>query len=145
MFFLLCEWWIQMKKSAFTLIEVSAAIVLLAVCMVSFSQLVALATSERTAERIRRTAVDQLQNVMERLAATESKKIIAGDFDKVPIESLIERSLPDGKIVFETKTKDDNNIWIVTVSWNGSEDQPRKKVAMFRWLARETATSSVPE
>jgi prepilin-type N-terminal cleavage/methylation domain-containing protein len=125
-----------MKKNAFTLVEVSAAIVLLAVCMVSFAQLVALTTSERTAERARQTAFDQLQNVREYLAATEPAKLIAGDFDKTPFEALIERSLPEGKIVFETVTiENDNVVWIVTVSWSDGEKRPRREAAMFRVFA----------
>ena len=121
-----------MKKSAFTLIEVSAALLLLAVCAVSFAQLVALAASERISERTRRTAVDQLQNVMEYLADREPEKLIAGDFDTTPFDLLIERSLPDGKIVFETKTIENNVIGTITVSWSDGETRPRKKVAMFR-------------
>jgi prepilin-type N-terminal cleavage/methylation domain-containing protein len=128
------------RKRAFTLIEVTAAIALLAVCMVSFAQLVALATSERVADRTRRTAADQLQNVLERLADTEPEKLMSGNFDKAPFESLIERSLPDGKIVFEAKTIDGKDIWTVTVSWSGHEKQPRKEIAMFRWLPRAAAT-----
>jgi len=123
-------------KKGFTLIEVSAAAALLAVCAVTFAQLIAFAASERVAERTRRTATDQLQNVFEHLAATESQKLVAGDFDKTPFESLIERSLPDGKIVFETKTLESRNaIFAVTVSWSNGEKRPRKEVAMFRLLA----------
>ena len=123
-------------KKAFTLIEVSAAIALLAVCALSFTQLVALTTSERFAERTRRTATDQLQNVLERLAATEPQKLAAGDFDKTPFESLIERSLPDGKIVFDTKKiESDSVIFTVTVSWSNGNKRPRKEAAMFRLLS----------
>ena len=122
-------------KKAFTLIEVSAAAALLAVCAVFFAQLVALTTSERVAERTRRTATDQLQNVLERLAATEPEKLAAGEFDKEPFESLIDRSLPDGKIVFDTKKLESGNvIFTVTVSWSDGEKRPRKSVAMFRLL-----------
>jgi Tfp pilus assembly protein PilV len=129
-----------MKRTAFTLVEVTAAMVLLMVCMVSLAHIVAMAASERIAERTRRTAVDQLQNVMERLSIIEPKQLAAGEFDKTPFESLIERSIPDGNIAFETKAMDTNNdggnvIWIVTVSWNDSERRPRKEVAMFRLLA----------
>ena len=134
-----------MKRSAFTLIEVSAATVLLLVCAVSLAQVVALAASERTAERTRRTAVDQLQNVMEFLAATESEKIIAGDFDKTPFDSLIERSLPDSQIMFETKTIENNNVlWTITVSWSDGEKRPRKTISMFRlYNVKETFTNQL--
>lgn len=124
-----------MKKTGFTLIEVSAAIVLLAVSMLLFMQLVALTTSERAAERTRRTAVDQLQNVLERLAVLPTEQLVAGELDKTAAESLIERSLPDGKIVFETKKMDsDDIVFTVTVSWSDGEKRPRKKAAMFRVL-----------
>ena len=121
-----------MKRPAFTLIEISAAVALLAVCALTFAQLVALTSSDRLAERTRRTAVDQMQNVLEYLAATEPEKLAAGDFDKTPFESLIERSLPDGKIKFDTKTLEgDTAIFTVTVSWSDGEKRPRKNVAMF--------------
>ena len=124
-----------MKKSAFTLIEVSAAIVLLAACTVCFAQLVALVTSERASERSRQTAVDLLQNVLERLAATETEKLVSGDFDKMPFESLINRSLPDGKIAFESKTiENDIVLGTVTVSWNDGATRPRREIVMFRLL-----------
>ena len=124
-----------MKRPAFTIIEVSAAAALLAVCALMFMQLATLTTSERIAERTRQTAVDQMQNVLEYLAAVEPEKLVAGDFDKTRYESLIERSLPDGKIVFDTKTIEGGTaIFTVTVSWNDGEKRPRKNVAMFRLL-----------
>jgi len=129
-------------NKGFTLIEVSAAVVLLAVCAVSLAQLVALTASERVAERTYRTATDQLQNVLERLAAMEPEKLAAGDFDKTPFEALIERSLPEGKIVFETKAfKPGSMILSVTVSWSDGEQRPRKKVAMFRLFHLSTPSA----
>lgn len=126
------------REKAFTLIEVSAAVALLAVCAMIFAQMVSLTASNRGDERIRQTATDQLQNVLERLAATEPAKLTAGDFDKEPFESLIERSLPDGKIVFDTKTLESGNvIFTVTVSWSDGEARPRKDVSMFRLLSPE--------
>ena len=122
-----------MKRRAFTLIEVSAATVLLLVCAVSLAQLVALAASERIADRSRRTAIDQLQNVMEFIAASEPKEFVVDDFDKTPFDALIERSLPGGTIMFETKTMENNNVlWTITVSWSDGEKRPRKTVSMFR-------------
>ena len=124
-----------MRRPGFTLVEISAAIALLAVCAVTFAQLVTLTTAERLAERTRRTATDQMQNVLERLANLTPEKLAAGDFDKTPLETLIERSLPDGKIVFNTKTIDSEYVlFTVTVSWNNVEKRPRKEAAMFRLL-----------
>ena len=122
-------------NKGFTLIEVAAAVAVLAVCAIMLTQLVTLMAAERVAERTRRTATDQLQNILERLATTEPTKLVAGDFDKTPFETLIERSLPDGKIAFESTTfKPDYSIFTVTVSWNDGEKRSRKKVAMFRML-----------
>ena len=122
-------------KKGFTLVEVSATIALLAVCALVFTQLVALTVSERTVERTRRTAVDQMLNVMELLAVVDPERLAAGNFDKTPYETLIERSVPDGKIVFDTKTIESGNVvFTITVSWSDGEKRPRKEVAMFRFL-----------
>jgi len=124
-----------MKRPGFTLVEVSAAIALLAACAVAFAYLVALTASERTAERTRQTAVDQVQNVLERLVIVPPEQLASGEFDKTATESLIERSLPDGKIVFDTKTVEpDSVVFAVTVSWSDGEKRPRREVAMFRLL-----------
>ena len=129
-----------MKRYGFTLIEISAAIALLAVCMTAFAQLVVLITSERVAERVRQTAVDQIQNVLERLAVLPTEKLATDDFDKTAAESLIARSLPDGKIIFDIKEIDPNSVvFAVTVSWSNGEKRPRKEVAMFRLLTTDTA------
>ena len=127
-----------MKRDGFTLVEISAAIVLLAACGVAFAYLVALTASERTAERTRHTAVDQMQNVLERLALVPAEQLLAGDFDKSAAESLIERSLPDGKIIFATQAiEPDSILFTVTVSWSDGEKRPRREVAMFRLLTLE--------
>jgi prepilin-type N-terminal cleavage/methylation domain-containing protein len=130
------------KKYGFTLVEVSAAIAVLAMCVVVFMQLIAMTTSERVAERTRRIAVDQVQNVLERLAALPAEKLAAGEFDKTAAESLIERSLPDGKIVFSTKEVESNRaVFTVTVSWSNGEERPRKEVSMFRLLTYQSPRS----
>jgi prepilin-type N-terminal cleavage/methylation domain-containing protein len=133
-----------MKKKGFTLVEISAAIALLAVCAVSFALLVSLTASERVAERMRQTAIDQAQNVMECLAAVPPERIVAGDFDKEAAESLIERSLPDGKITFDAKKIElDRMVLTVTVSWCNGEQQPRREVSLFRLWTLQTE-SPVP-
>ena len=124
-----------MKRPGFTLVETSVAIVLVASCALALAYLVTLAVSEHTAERTWQTAVDQMRNVLERLATLPPERLIAGDFDKSAAEALIERSIPDGKIVFETKQMtSDSILLIVTVSWCNGENRPRREVAMFRLL-----------
>jgi prepilin-type N-terminal cleavage/methylation domain-containing protein len=124
-----------MKRSGFTLVEVTAAIALLAVCAFLFVQLVILTASENVSARTWHTAVDQMQNVLERLAVLPPEKLVAGDFDKTAAESLIERSLPGGKIVFDTKKiEPDGVILTVTVSWSDGEKRARREAVMFRWL-----------
>jgi len=134
-----------MKRDGFTLVEISAAIAVLAVCAILFAQLVALTTSVRLAERTQKTAVDQMQNILERLATVPPEKLAAGDFDtgsfdtgrfdRASAESLIERSLPEGKVAFDTKKiAPDSVVFTVTVSWSDGEGKPRREIAMFRLL-----------
>ena len=132
-----------MKRPGFTLVEMSAAMMVLAMCFIAFAYLVALAASERTYVRTRQTAVDQMQNVLERLAIVPPEKLVAGDFDKTAAESLVERSLPDGKIVFDAKKFESNNVvFTVTISWYDGEKRPRRDVAMFRLLTLEEPKES---
>ena len=132
-----------MKRFGFTLIEISAAIAVLAACAITFAYLIALTANDRTAERTRQTAVDQMQNVLERLATVPPHKLATGDFDKSAAESLIERSLPEGKIVFDTKMMEsDNVVFTVTISWSNGEKRPRREVAMFRLLTLEEPKES---
>ena len=124
-----------MKRPGFTLIEISAAIALLAVCALLFAHLAALTAAERIRERTRQTAVDQMQNILERLATVPPEKISAGDFDKAAAEVLIERSLPDGAVLFEVnQIEPDRVVVAVTVSWSDGEKRPRMKTALFRLL-----------
>ena len=118
-----------MKRHGFTFVEIFAALAVLAACALLFAQLVSLTTSERIGERTRRTAVDQMQNVLERLVAVPPEKLAAGDFDKAAAEALIERSLPEGKIVFDAKKFEPGGVVLtVTVFWDGGE------ISMFRLL-----------
>ena len=132
-----------MRRPGFTLVEISAAIAVLAACAVAFVYLVTLTASERAAERTRQMAVDQMRNVLERLAVIPPEQLAAGDFDKGAAESLIERSLPNGKIIFDTKAIEPDGVepggivFIVTVSWSNGETRPRREVAMFRLLTFE--------
>ena len=127
-----------MKRHGFTFVEIFAAIAVIAVCAVLFVQLVTLTASERVNERTRQQAVDQIQNALERLAILPPERLIAGDFDKNAAESLIERTLPEGRIVFDTKEAEhDNIIFTVAVSWCNGKGKPRREVAMFRLLTPE--------
>ena len=134
-----------MKRHGFTFVEICAAVAVLAVCAVLFAQLVALTTSARLAERTQKMAVDQMQNVLERLANVSTEQLVAGDFDKDAAEALIERSLPEGRIVFDTKEiEHDNIIFTVTVSWCNGKGKPRREVAMFRLLTLDRFAEIAP-
>ena len=124
-----------MKRPGFTLIEISAAIALLAVCALLFVHLASLTAAERVRERTRQTAVDQMQNILERLATVPPEKFIAGDFDKIAAERLIERSLPEGALLFEVKKiEPDSIVLTLTASWSEGEKRPRMEAALFRLL-----------
>jgi prepilin-type N-terminal cleavage/methylation domain-containing protein len=123
------------KTNGFTMIEMVAAMAVVVVCIVSFAQIVALTTSSRQAERTRQTAVDQLQNVLERLITLPPETLASGEFDKSSAESLIQKSLPSGEIVFESRNIEDNLVVLeATVSWSAGESQPRRSIAFVRLL-----------
>ena len=139
-----------MRKHGFTIVEICAAIAVLAVCAILFAQLVSLTTATRVSDRTRQTAVDQTQNILERLATVPPKELAAGEFEpygfnRASAESLIERSLPEGKIAFDTTEIDpDNVLFTVTVSWNGGKGKPRREIAMFRLLTFDRSAETSP-
>ncbi|GHT40210.1 hypothetical protein FACS189443_0220 [Planctomycetales bacterium] len=132
-------------RDGFTIVELIAAMFLLTVCIAAFSQLVAFVVSQRSAERIRQCAVDQLQNVLEQIAVIPDEKLIALDFDKTEYEATTARAVPDGQLTFfckpTEKTLEKSNetgsvqsyIFEATVSWDRGS-LPRGKVLMFRLL-----------
>jgi len=121
-----------MKRLGFTIVEIAAAIAVLAVCVLLFAQLTTLISSERIRDRTRQTAVDQLHNVIELLVADDFD---SSDFDKSTAEYLIERSLPEGKITFGTKQIDTGSVLLtITVSWNDGGKHTRREASMFRLL-----------
>ena len=129
------------KKNAnagFTIVELIAAIMVVTVCMAAFVKIAHVARQQRDYGREHQTAVDQTLNVLELLVTADPVQLAAGDVDLTTHESLIARSLPDGKLLItcEQLAVDDAtvDIWQLnaTVTWKPGANLPQRSVTLSR-------------
>ena len=124
-------------RNGFTVVELIAAMLLVSVCIVGFSQLVFMVVDLQNAAQIRGVATDQLQNIMELIPEMEN----AAE-NPVPTESmrrLASQALPEGEIEFESlpiTEVDDAMLLKGTVSWNDAAKRLRKNVSMVRLVKK---------
>ena len=130
-------------NAGFTIVELIAAIMVVTVCMAAFVKIAHVARQQRDYGREHQTAVDQTLNVLELLAAADPVQLAAGDVDLTPHESLIARSLPDGKLLVACEqlaggdaTNAAADVWqlTATVSWKPGANLPQRSVALARLI-----------
>lgn len=140
-----------MKKrysAGFTIIEISATVILLLCCLVVFSQLAVFVSMQRGMARNRQAALDQLTNVVEQLAEVPDESLLKQDFDSTRFQELTERILPEGKIEFslqpdslqpdsshtDSNTSVQTKVFRITISWSEGSNRPRAEMSIHRFL-----------
>jgi len=148
-------------RVAFSIVELIAAIMVVSLCLVAFAKIAHLAGQQRLIHREHQTAVDQTLNVLEYLVAANPEQLAAAEIDLMPHETLIARTLPDGKLlvtcmplqVGDSGIETTVGTWQLdaTVSWSPGANIPRRNVTFTRLLSKqfeiETAeeTETTPE
>jgi len=123
-------------RKAFTLIEVFAALFLISVAMICFTQLVFALQQQRQMDRHRAIASDQLQNVLA-LAVAEFAGESRAD-DLTPTEamcSMVDSALPGGTVELKwVQLPEAENAALLqgTLTWDDGEKRPRKSLTMVR-------------
>ena len=135
-----------MKKhnpnAAFTIVELIAAIGVVTICMAAFVKIAHVARQQRDAGRVQQTAVDQVQNVLELLAAADPEQLSTGNVDLTPHETLIARSLPQGELLVTCELLADDNATVQTwrldasASWIPPGNLPRRSIVLTRLLSK---------
>lgn len=147
---------VRSNRGAFTVIELTVSIFLLCTCMIVFSQFRFMLIDQQRRMDTRNIAYLQLQNIWEILGSVPDEKILSGEFEKEPLESLIAHSLPDGKLEFKIvplvfqKTKEDSadqgdkqtsekegaSVILhrvqAIVSWDDGAQRPRRSMVLSR-------------
>lgn len=122
----------------FTAIEMIIAVMVLSMCALIFAKCVYHSNELEQNDREYRIAMDQLQNVMERISVIPDEKLHELDFDKTEFENLLEKSLPDGKISFEIQPLEspyETSLLNTTVSWSEAAGKPLRTITLSRILA----------
>ncbi len=120
-----------MSRKAFTIIEVFAALVLISVGMICFTQLLFSLQEQRQSDRQRAIASDQLQNVLELAAASPGDDSATTE----TMRSMVEHSLPDAAVELKrVDLPDVENAHLIqgTITWNDGPDRPKKSLTMVR-------------
>jgi len=139
------------KNAAFTIVELIAAIGVVTICMAAFVKIAHVARQQRDAGRVQQTAVDQVQNVLELLAAADPEQLTMGNVDLTPHETLIARSLPEGELLVTCELFPNDNAAVQTwrleasASWIPPGNLPRRSVAFTRLLSKPVVIETPQE
>ncbi len=125
-----------MNRRAFTLLELIAASVLIgAMLMLCLQVLTATAAARRRAET-RLIAMQQSANVMERLAAVPWEDLSEENIEKLELEKLVRRLLPDAQLDIELATPPDEppaKRITVSIGWSDRAGQAVGPVRLVAW------------
>lgn len=136
-----------MKHRGFTIIELSAALVMLFVALCLFAQLVAATSESRTTQRMRTIAGEELRNVFERIGPELAADGTIDETELAELAAPIANSLPDGRLNWERipcRIDADGRLAPaeggtitavrVSVSWDNGAKRPRPELAFVRLL-----------
>ena len=139
-------------RAAFTFVELIAAIFVVGLCIVAFAKIANTAQQQRQLGQTHQTAVDQLQNILEQLAATAPEQLAAGQSDLTPYKALIARAIPTGELTVTCEPLANDaaeavQTWRLdaSVSWQDNAHQPRRNVSLTRLLSKSRPAMKPPE
>ncbi len=125
-----------MTRRGFTLIELTAATVMLGVLIVvSVRMLAATAAADRAAWQ-RQAAWQEAANLMERIDAMPWEQIDPAHVDQLQLPERLEQSLPNSSLELAIGTRLDQpdvKQITVTIGWGGTETKPPKEARLSMW------------
>jgi hypothetical protein len=134
----------QLRRRAFTLIEVVIAAGMLAMLLTtSVHMLRALSLHQRASER-REVALEAVQAVADQIANIPWDKLTAESAEKVTIPKPLDGYLPGAKLsvsVDEIAAPAASRRVHVDLTWNGADGQPVAPVRLTNWVFPERARS----
>ena len=143
-------------STAFTIVELVAAMFIVGLCLAAFLKIAHTARQQRRIAQTHQTAVDQLQNVIELLAAADPEQLAACEVDLSQYEALIARALPEGELLLVCEPlATDNTTEVATtlqtwqldasVSWRDGVSPLRRSVTLTRLLSKPIVIETPPE
>ncbi|MDR1964470.1 MAG: hypothetical protein LBQ50_11875 [Planctomycetaceae bacterium] len=133
------------KRHGVYLLDVCVGLVLVSTAMVVFSQSVFQLVDHRTDQKLRQIATDTLLNVNEMIDL--ETLTVNGKEQLKPLEEMVARSLPDGKLSVEKLEEPAlNNLTLfqITISYENGKNRPRRELPIVRAVAAATSVTTTP-
>ena len=129
----------MVRRRGISLMEMTAAGILLAVMMTVCLQFLRATGHQRRGLQARRTAIQEAANVMERVCARPWGELTPELAAQVQRSEEARRALPDGELQVEVTPTDqepDGKRVAVVVRWPGGPEQPDRSVRLVAWKYR---------
>ncbi|MDR1140065.1 MAG: hypothetical protein LBL62_00125 [Planctomycetaceae bacterium] len=133
-----------LKRCGVYLLESCVGLVLVSTAMIIFSQSLFQLIDHRTDQKLQQIAVDTLLNIQEMV---DLETLTSNNREKLqPLESMVARSLPDGKLTVEKleEPSADNitniTFFRITVSYENGKNRPRRELSLVRAIDSATST-----
>lgn len=124
------------RRRGVSLLEIAAAAVLLAVLLTVCLRFMRATTAQRRGLQARRAAVQEVANVMERLAARSWEELTPGAAGQARLSAEAQRALPNGRLEIEVAQTDqdpDAKRITVVLRWPAGPEQPDRSVRLVAW------------
>jgi hypothetical protein len=121
------------------MIEVAAAIVLLAALTTLIAQIAVWSAAERRASQRREIALAEAVNALERLAASDSQSLNPHPATEVPLSGTAKEMLPSGKLtteIQETTGSLAGKRIVIEVNWLNQAGEQAMPVILVTWVWR---------
>jgi Tfp pilus assembly protein PilE len=127
----------QIRRLGMSLMEVSAAIVLLGALATVVMQALEWTLVERREAQRRETAMVEAANAMERLAAEKWESLAPHASAAEPLSAVAKETLPGGRLTTEVTAAGDNPAArriVVEVHWLNRAGEEDKPVRLTTWI-----------
>lgn len=129
----------MVRRRGSSLLEISAAGILLAVMLTVSLQFFRATAAQRRGLQARRTAVEEVANVMERLSARPWEELTVENLGQMEPSPEAQQALPGSELEIEvlpTEGGPEGERITVTLRWPAGPAQPDRSVRLVAWRYR---------
>jgi len=129
----------MVRRRGSSLLEVTAAGILLAMMLTVSLQFFRAMATQRRGLQARRTAVEEVANVMERLSARPWEELTAENVGQVEASPEVRQALPGSELkidVLQTEGEPEGKRITVAIRWPAGPEQPDRSVRLVAWRYR---------
>ncbi|MFH1921622.1 MAG: type II secretion system protein [Planctomycetota bacterium] len=129
----------MVRRRGFSLLEVTAAGILLAMMLTVSLQFFRATAAQRRGLQARRTAIQEVANVMERLSARPWEELTAENVAEIEHSPEAQQAIPGSELkidVLQTEGEPEGKRITVVLRWPAGASQPDRSVRLVAWRYR---------